>query len=111
MSIRWSSVESLLRSLNAQGITILLVSHDMKLMTVASTVHVLCFGEIIASGSFDDIKASPKVREAYLGVGGDRAYSRSKTSRQATARSPCCAASASRSAGRKAYESRPCPGP
>lgn len=59
---------ALLRRLNGQGITILLVSHDMKLMTVASTVNVLCFGEIIASGSFDEIKASQKVREAYLGI-------------------------------------------
>lgn len=53
--------------LRAQGITILLVSHDMGLMSIADTVHVLYFGEIIASGPMAAIQAHPRVREAYLG--------------------------------------------
>jgi branched-chain amino acid transport system ATP-binding protein/nonpolar-amino-acid-transporting ATPase len=57
-----------LRRLNQEGMTILLVSHDMDLVTVASVVHVLCFGEIIASGSLSQIQADARVREAYLGV-------------------------------------------
>ncbi len=57
-----------LERLLSSGITILLVSHDMDLMTVASTVHVLCFGEIIARGDFAGVKDDPRVREAYLGV-------------------------------------------
>ena len=48
--------------------SILLVSHDMELMTVVDTVHVLNFGEIIASGSMDAIKQNARVREVYLGV-------------------------------------------
>lgn len=59
---------ALLSQLNADGITILLVSHDMDLVAVASQVHVLCFGEIIASGPFDQVKADARVRDAYLGV-------------------------------------------
>ncbi len=57
-----------LHSLKDGGTTILLVSHDMDLMTVADTVHVLCFGEIITSGPLSDVKQNPRVREAYLGV-------------------------------------------
>jgi ABC-type branched-subunit amino acid transport system ATPase component len=54
-------------TLNQEGITILLVSHDMGLMTIADTVHALYFGEIIASGPMAAIQAHPRVREAYLG--------------------------------------------
>jgi ABC-type branched-subunit amino acid transport system ATPase component len=64
-------VEALRRALERlteTGISILLVSHDMELMAVASRVHVLCFGEIIASGNFTSVKENPRVREAYLGV-------------------------------------------
>lgn len=63
-----SQLMTLLRQLNAGGMTILLVSHDMDLVEVASHVHVLCFGEIIASGAFGAVKADARVREAYLGV-------------------------------------------
>ncbi|MSQ60775.1 MAG: ABC transporter ATP-binding protein [Betaproteobacteria bacterium] len=59
---------SMLRRMNAQGVTILLVSHDMDLVAVASEIHVLCFGEIIASGPFARLKGDARVREAYLGV-------------------------------------------
>jgi branched-chain amino acid transport system ATP-binding protein/nonpolar-amino-acid-transporting ATPase len=58
----------MLRRLNGSGMTILLVSHDMELMEVTDTIHALCFGEIIASGSLDEMRASPRVREAYLGT-------------------------------------------
>ncbi|TDR88179.1 ABC transporter ATP-binding protein [Enterovirga rhinocerotis] len=57
-----------LERLNADGMTVLLVSHDMKLMEVTSMVHALCFGEIIASGSLHAMRESPRVREAYLGT-------------------------------------------
>jgi ABC-type branched-subunit amino acid transport system ATPase component len=57
-----------IEALNAEGITLLLVSHDMKLMNVASVVNVLYFGEIIASGTMAEMQQHPRVREVYLGA-------------------------------------------
>ncbi len=57
-----------LKQLNSEGMTILLVSHDMDLVDIAAEVHVLCFGSIIASGSMAQIKLDHGVRQAYLGV-------------------------------------------
>ena len=59
---------ALLRELNQAGVSLLLVSHDMDLVTIATRIHVLCFGEIIASGPLGRIQADARVREAYLGV-------------------------------------------
>jgi ABC-type branched-subunit amino acid transport system ATPase component len=62
------SLRDWIARLNEEGITILLVSHDMSLMTVARTVHTLYFGEIIASGDMATIQRDARVREVYLGV-------------------------------------------
>jgi branched-chain amino acid transport system ATP-binding protein/nonpolar-amino-acid-transporting ATPase len=40
----------------------------MELMAISSVIHVLCFGEIIASGGMAEVQANPRVREAYLGM-------------------------------------------
>src|SRR3954471_8950395 len=61
-------LRTMLLRLNREGITILLVSHDMNLVDVASQVQVLCFGTIIASGSMAQLKQDERVRQAYLGV-------------------------------------------
>jgi ABC-type branched-subunit amino acid transport system ATPase component len=63
-----AQLRELLQRLNREGITILLVSHDMQLVDVATRVHVLCFGSIIASGAMAQIKQDERVRQAYLGV-------------------------------------------
>jgi branched-chain amino acid transport system ATP-binding protein/nonpolar-amino-acid-transporting ATPase len=55
-------------ALNAEGLSLLLVSHDMGLMNVAHAVNVLSFGEVICSGSMDEVRADSRVRTAYLGV-------------------------------------------
>jgi ABC-type branched-subunit amino acid transport system ATPase component len=57
-----------IRRINDAGVAILLVSHDMELMTVADVVHVLNFGEIIARGNMAAIQQDRHVREVYLGV-------------------------------------------
>lgn len=57
-----------IRRINKSGLSILLVSHDMELMAVAETVHVLNFGEIIAKGDMAAIQQNANVREVYLGI-------------------------------------------
>ena len=51
-----------------EGITIVLVSHDMDLMNVCDIVHVLYFGSIIATGPMAVIREDSSVRDAYLGT-------------------------------------------
>ncbi len=59
----------LLIALRAEGITILLVEHDMQFIRqVADRVVVVQYGEKLAQGSIAEIQRNPAVREAYLGV-------------------------------------------
>ncbi len=62
------ALADLLRRLRDEGLSILLVEHDMDfLMGLADRVVVMEFGEKLAEGTPDDIRANPKVLEAYLG--------------------------------------------
>lgn len=57
-----------LRKIQDSGITILMVDHDMDLvLNVCDEVHVLNFGELIASGTPAEIRANRTVATAYLG--------------------------------------------
>ena len=48
--------------------TILLVEHDMDaVFALADRISVLVYGEIIASGSVDEIRHDAAVQRAYLG--------------------------------------------
>lgn len=59
---------SLLRSLSADGMTVLLVEHDMSLvMDVCDHVYVLDLGTIIASGPPETVRRDEAVLAAYLG--------------------------------------------
>jgi ABC-type branched-subunit amino acid transport system ATPase component len=40
-------------------------------LRICSTVHVLDFGQVICSGTPDDIRQNPAVQEAYLGHAPD----------------------------------------
>jgi branched-chain amino acid transport system ATP-binding protein len=64
-----NSIEDLFRKIRADGVTLLLIEHDVKLvMGLCDRITVLNFGKKIAEGTPDVIKNHPEVIEAYLGV-------------------------------------------
>ena len=49
-------------------ITLLIIEHDMDVVfTLADRITVLHYGEILAEGTADEVKANPRVYEVYLG--------------------------------------------
>ncbi len=62
------ALADLLRSLKREGMTILLVEHDMEfVMGLTDRLIVMDFGEKLAEGPPEAIQRDPLVLEAYLG--------------------------------------------
>ena len=60
------------RDLNDDGMTFVVVEHDMGVMReLADSVSVFDRGEYIAEGPFDEVQQDERVREAYLGAASD----------------------------------------
>lgn len=60
-----------LKQLQQQGITIILVEHNMKLvMNVADQIFVMDHGEYLFDGTPSEVHSNPKVISAYLGSNG-----------------------------------------
>ena len=51
-----------------RSVTLLIIEHDMDVVSsLADRVTVLHYGEVLTEGSFDEVRADPRVYEVYLG--------------------------------------------
>ncbi len=63
-----SDLMALIRRIRDTGVTVFLIEHDMGLvMQISERIAVLDYGEKIAEGLPDAIRANERVIEAYLG--------------------------------------------
>jgi branched-chain amino acid transport system ATP-binding protein len=63
-----AEVSALLEELRAEGITLVVVDHNMRgLLELIDRAIVIQFGSMIAAGSPEEVKRDQQVQEAYLG--------------------------------------------
>ncbi|MEH6775102.1 MAG: ATP-binding cassette domain-containing protein, partial [Cereibacter changlensis] len=65
---RMKIVELILAIRRDKGVAVVMTEHDMDVIfSIADQVIVMNYGEVIASGSVDEVRNSATVREVYLG--------------------------------------------
>ena len=70
-AVETAGIAAVIRHLSRDGITVVLVEHDMRLvMNVSDRIHVLANGRTLAEGAADEVRTNPAVIAAYLGIRG-----------------------------------------
>jgi branched-chain amino acid transport system ATP-binding protein len=65
-----ASTAEIIRSLNAGGMTIIVIEHDMNFIrNLNSCTSVLHLGSLFTQGSYQEIENNEDVRNIYLGKG------------------------------------------
>ena len=68
-AVETAEIGAIIRRLTDDGITVVLVEHDMRLvMNVSDRIHVLANGRTLAEGTAAEVRANAAVIEAYLGT-------------------------------------------
>jgi len=71
--VETQEIDQVIRSIVKDGITVVLVEHDMRLvMNISDRVHVLARGRTLAEGTPEQVRSNVDVIEAYLGVHGSQ---------------------------------------
>jgi branched-chain amino acid transport system ATP-binding protein len=70
-AVETEGIATVIRRLSRDGITVVLVEHDMRLvMNASDRIHVLANGRTLAEGAADEVRTNPAVIAAYLGIRG-----------------------------------------
>jgi len=71
--VETQEIDYVIRSIVKDGITIVLVEHDMRLvMNISDRVHVLANGRTLTEGTPEQVRSNTTVIQAYLGVHGSK---------------------------------------
>jgi branched-chain amino acid transport system ATP-binding protein len=66
--VETQELRSVIRSLADDGVTVVLVEHDMRLvMNVSDRIHVIANGRTLTEGTAVEVRSNAAVVEAYLG--------------------------------------------
>lgn len=67
--------DTIRRIRNELNVSVLLVEHDMPfVMDLCGRLQVLCYGNVLAEGTPDEIRGNPEVIAAYLGSSADKTW-------------------------------------
>ena len=71
--VETQEIDRVIRSIVKDGVTVVLVEHDMRLvMNISDRVHVLSSGRTLAEGTPEQVRSNAWVIEVYLGVHGSQ---------------------------------------
>jgi branched-chain amino acid transport system ATP-binding protein len=68
-AVETAEVDAVIQKIAGEGIAVVLVEHDMKLvMKISNRIHVLDQGRTLAQGTAEEVRGNPAVIAAYLGA-------------------------------------------